>query len=798
MAHYVIQQDGRRVILPPFAGTEGYVDVSVWSDSEPNYRRFAGPFYANKNSTKRVVTTAVLVHHAQNTYNRNAVSVSTSATTGDSLKKRHLGYLRDSFLNATGATNLPDLIEVAGGEVEVTVVLQGLNELLIDLPGGLVLSEAIRTFLKPHGIIGVASYGERTEPRLYKHSGKCKDTVGDLRLLGRFAEEPQPVTVLALSTRRSRNPEVRVLDVADALTGRVVGTVTEARLDLVDERDRDTVLALLSDAGIPTARPVVSPHLSANDTLLQDAVPNAFVKEYGGTLDIYARDPDGSNYQSSFAVYNPSNDVLWVEDSHLVAPALRYVHRLGLDPTRVGTPKRAWGLDDEISRSSLRDATQRDNYEGWLPKAHVLVSVGAGLPEGVLTSDVVEWVLDDQAPALPRLSPAFHMFEKHVVARTRLFPEHTLTGAADSCRICAQPAAAFTTPICSNYLAYCHACLDASISGLGESRERAAIALKEISALEFDDQPMLESQIATLHVNPDAPVAATTIDQLLLLRFAIPRRHVAWTLLLEDAGFAEHGLRMGRGTLIRSRDGHLCLSMREKAVCDFLHQHNVPHEREPFYPRDPDYNASGLRRADWMLADGTLVELWGLPKNPEYAAKMTAKRLLAERHGLRLLELFDTSLPNLPAIFEGWIPPGTASAWSWSPLLIATEAAKERQQNTQKSSGDNRGRNEYNTELRRQRVALCAEAFRLQEEEHCTRATIGQRLDKGPDTVKGLLRDGKFYADTTSDAERYAVAKRAAEAREHNLTRAEFQRQAGLTKPKTEEAWRDASILFED
>lgn len=796
MPEYVIVERAGRVVLPATRDRDGYIDVSVWHDSQENYETFARPFYPNLGSTKKVVTTAVLVHHGHNTYNRKAVSVSTPEAAGGTVKKRHLGYLPDSYLRKVGMSNLPDLIGLAGGEVDVTVVLAGTDELLIDLPDGKVLCDSINTYLEQHGLEGAPSYDNRTKPRIYKHSGKSADTTRTFRLIRTHQGAPAPVSGLSISTVRAFSPERRTFTLTDTGTGKVLGSIRAGNLYLRDERNREQVLELLAAEEFPVAEPITSPTLVEDGTWPADAVPNAFVRSRSGGLDLRARDPQDPHSQESFAIYNPSIATLWVEDSHLVAPALRIVHRMGLDPTALGLPKKSWNLDYEVSYQSLRDPRKDDEETGPPPRPHLLTSTRALLPDGVLTDEEVDWLHDDQKPVMPPATPEFLRSEKHVTARTVLFPQHELTGVIDRCRLCANPTVTFSTPISTRSVAYCHACLSSAITGLGESRDRAAVALKELSVLEFDSQPMLETQLASLHVNPAGPLDPSIIDKLLLLRFAIPRRHVAWSLLLEAAGFAENGLRMARGTLIRSRDGHLCHSMREKAVCDFLHLHGIAHEREPRYPKDPDFNATGLRRADWELADGTLVELWGLPKDPAYAAKMEAKRNLVVRHGLRLIELFDTDLPNLATIFDFWITPGIPTGWTWSPLLIATTEAAAAKRNPPISTGDDRGRNDFNTETQRKRVARCADAVAFQEA-GLSRAEVAARLGTTSEAVRILLRDGKFYADPATDPIRYEIAKKAAQAREERRSKSDFQAQFSLTNPKTQEAWRDAGVLFE-
>lgn len=196
-------------------------------------------------------------------------------------------------------------------------------------------------------------------------------------------------------------------------------------------------------------------------------------------------------------------------------------------------------------------------------------------------------------------------------------------------------------------------------------RDSAALALRLLGEHEFGGVPMFEPQLDTLHIDPGAPVGARETDRLLLLRFAILRGQFPWTHLLDEAGFNEDGLRSSRGTLIRARDGHLCLSLMEKAVCDFLHQNAIKHEREPRYPLDPELNVHGLRRADWLLDDGTLVEFWALPNQADYSAKMQEKWKLAVRHGLAFVELVAADLRRLPEVFAPWTPALDTGSTIW-------------------------------------------------------------------------------------------------------------------------------------
>ena len=164
------------------------------------------------------------------------------------------------------------------------------------------------------------------------------------------------------------------------------------------------------------------------------------------------------------------------------------------------------------------------------------------------------------------------------------------------------------------------------------SRECGAPAVRTLAELEFEASPC-SGRLPHRQSKTAQPAPATRVDQLLLLRFAIRRGKYPWTQVLEQSGLAPARLRTSRGTLIRARDGHLCLSLRERAVCDFLHQHDIDHDREPLYPTDDVLNPNGRRRADGFSPTAPWSSCGACQTTPSYAAKMVEKRELAQRHG---------------------------------------------------------------------------------------------------------------------------------------------------------------------
>ena len=124
------------------------------------------------------------------------------------------------------------------------------------------------------------------------------------------------------------------------------------------------------------------------------------------------------------------------------------------------------------------------------------------------------------------------------------------------------------------------------------------------------------------------------------------KRFDSWLRALILAGVLEEGTQQtSRGIRCIAADGHECLSLAEKIVDDWLTDHNISHEKEPFYPYHVRLNPSGMR-ADWKVND-ILIEYAGLMSEPEYAAKMETKKELAKEFGFSLIVIRPDDLLGL-------------------------------------------------------------------------------------------------------------------------------------------------------
>lgn len=132
-------------------------------------------------------------------------------------------------------------------------------------------------------------------------------------------------------------------------------------------------------------------------------------------------------------------------------------------------------------------------------------------------------------------------------------------------------------------------------------------------------------------------------DQILTFKEAFG----SWLNVLLEAGLLSEGSqKMSRGYKCLALDGHICLSLGEKIIDDFLYKQGIPHEKEVPYPLDEELNPQGLLRCDWKIKD-VFVEFVGLKGNIEYDLRTKRKRQLAHKLSLKLFEISPDDLPNL-------------------------------------------------------------------------------------------------------------------------------------------------------
>ncbi len=121
----------------------------------------------------------------------------------------------------------------------------------------------------------------------------------------------------------------------------------------------------------------------------------------------------------------------------------------------------------------------------------------------------------------------------------------------------------------------------------------------------------------------------------------------SWFEALAETGALPAGvLATARGVRCLAGDGHVCHSLDEQRIDNWLMAQGLPHEREPRYPTHPSLNPTGRRCADWRVQD-TFIEYFGLIGDPCYEKKMGEKILLARHCGIDLITIHPSDLESL-------------------------------------------------------------------------------------------------------------------------------------------------------
>jgi hypothetical protein len=125
----------------------------------------------------------------------------------------------------------------------------------------------------------------------------------------------------------------------------------------------------------------------------------------------------------------------------------------------------------------------------------------------------------------------------------------------------------------------------------------------------------------------------------------------SWAHFLDEAGLLKER-KSGRGGYQSiATDGHLCLSLGERAICEHLTRNGIIHEKEPTYPYHEQLNPNELLRGDFLV-NGMIIEFAGMMSNPDYASRMETKQKLAKTLKLKWMKLEAASLNDLDKMLE--------------------------------------------------------------------------------------------------------------------------------------------------
>ncbi len=126
----------------------------------------------------------------------------------------------------------------------------------------------------------------------------------------------------------------------------------------------------------------------------------------------------------------------------------------------------------------------------------------------------------------------------------------------------------------------------------------------------------------------------------------------SWTNALIAAGLAPHrslNQRMYKRRKCVAKDGHICNSVSELIIDNWLFKNNIAHQKEVAYPK-------GKFTADWSLANNIFIEYFGLAQDSRrYDEEIKKKQQICKDSEVTLIEIYSKDLfpkNNLSQIFQ--------------------------------------------------------------------------------------------------------------------------------------------------
>jgi len=117
-----------------------------------------------------------------------------------------------------------------------------------------------------------------------------------------------------------------------------------------------------------------------------------------------------------------------------------------------------------------------------------------------------------------------------------------------------------------------------------------------------------------------------------------------WNNALVKADILEDIRYSSRGIVTKALDGHLCRSLGEKTIDDFLYNHGIEHERDFPYP-------VGGYTVDFKTRR-YFIEYFGLVGDVDYDLKSKRKEKICRDNGIKLIKIFPEDLVNIAKLAD--------------------------------------------------------------------------------------------------------------------------------------------------
>ncbi len=192
---------------------------------------------------------------------------------------------------------------------------------------------------------------------------------------------------------------------------------------------------------------------------------------------------------------------------------------------------------------------------------------------------------------------------------------------------------------------FCEPCLDNTIfASVGKriTREEVLVYLRELTELlqRIPPQDYGDGEQDFLAMTTEERLSVFQLIKNRPSKGAVKEIFGSWLHALIEAGVLEDGTRRtSRGTQCLAKDGHICMSIGEKTIDDFLHIHGISHDKEPKYP-ESNY------RADFQVGN-VFIEYFGLAGDPDYDKKIAIKQEICKKHKIKLVALYAADLVSV-------------------------------------------------------------------------------------------------------------------------------------------------------
>ncbi len=111
----------------------------------------------------------------------------------------------------------------------------------------------------------------------------------------------------------------------------------------------------------------------------------------------------------------------------------------------------------------------------------------------------------------------------------------------------------------------------------------------------------------------------------------------SWNKAILASGFKPNPVLFAKRWL--AKDGHICNSLSEKIIDDFLTRNNIQHLKDVYYPNQRKFSADFVVKGKYWVE---FVGLKGVLKR--YDRLFKRKTLLAKKNGIKIIELYPSDL----------------------------------------------------------------------------------------------------------------------------------------------------------